>query len=51
MSEESRIGFAYFKAFLQEKFLKASIPCSWGLFEPIEHLMELVDVVRKLWIF
>jgi hypothetical protein len=50
-SEESRIDFAYFKAFLNEKFLKAFIPCSRGLLEPIERLMELVDVVWKLWIF
>jgi hypothetical protein len=31
--------------------LKAFLPCSRGLFEHIEHLMELKDVIRLLRIF
>ena len=36
MSEKGRIGFAYFKALFKQEFLKAFIPCSWCLLEPIE---------------
>ena len=46
MSEESRISFAYLKAFPLEKILKAFIPCSRSLFKPVERLMELVDMVQ-----
>jgi hypothetical protein len=45
--EESRIGFAYLKAVLEKKILKAFIPCSRGLLKPVERLMELVHMVWK----
>ena len=49
--EESSVGFAYFKALLEQEILKAFIPCSWCLLKPIERLMEFVDMVRMLRIF
>ena len=51
VSENGRIGFAYFKALFKQKFLKAFIPCSWCLLKPIERLLEFVDVVGELGIF
>jgi hypothetical protein len=50
-SIKGRIGFAYFKALLEQEFLKAFIPCSWCLLKPIEHLLEFVDMVGELGIF
>jgi hypothetical protein len=44
-SKKGRIGFAYFKALLEQEFLKAFISCSWCLLKPIERLLEFVDVV------
>jgi hypothetical protein len=37
-SEESRIGFADYKAISDKKISQAFIPCSWGLLEPIKRL-------------
>jgi hypothetical protein len=51
LNKESRIGFAYLKTVPEKKILKAFIPCSWSLFKPIEHLMELVHMVGEFWIF
>jgi hypothetical protein len=51
LNEVSRISFAYLKTVLEKKFLKALIPCSRSLLEPIERLMELVHMVGEVWIF
>jgi hypothetical protein len=51
LNEESRIGFAFLKVVLEKKILKAFIPCSRSLLEPIEHLMGLVHMVGEVWIF
>ena len=51
VSENSRIGFAYFKALFKQEFLKAFIPCSWCLLKSIERLLEFVDMVEELGIF
>jgi hypothetical protein len=51
VSKEGRIGFAYFKALLEQKFLKAFIPYSWYLLKPIERLLEFVDMFGELGIF
>jgi hypothetical protein len=50
-SKEGRIGIAYFKALLQQEFLKAFISFSWCLLKPIERLLEFVDMVGELGIF
>jgi hypothetical protein len=50
-SKKGRISFAYFKALLDQEFLKAFIPCSWCLLKPIECLLEFIDVVGELRIF
>jgi hypothetical protein len=50
-SKEGRISFAYFKALLEQEFLKTFIPCSWCLLKPIERLLKFVDMVGKLGIF
>jgi hypothetical protein len=50
-SKESSIGLAYLKALLEQEILKAFIPCSWCLLEPIERLTEFVDMIRTLGIF
>jgi hypothetical protein len=50
-SKESSIGFAYLKALLEQEILKAFIPRSWCLLEPIEHLTEFVDMIRTLEFF
>ena len=49
--EESSVGFAYFKALLEQEILKAFIPCSWCLLKPIERLLEFIDKVGELGIF
>jgi hypothetical protein len=51
LNEESRIGFACLKTILEKKILKAFIPCSRSLLEPIERLMEQVNMVGEAWIF
>jgi hypothetical protein len=51
VSKEGRICFAYFKALLEQKFLKAFIPYSWYLLKPIERLLEFVDMFGELGIF
>jgi hypothetical protein len=51
LNEESRIGFAYLKAVIEKKILKAFIACSRSLLEPIKRLMELVHMVGEVWIF
>ena len=51
VSENGRIGFAYFKALFKQEFLKAFIPYSWCLLKPIERLLEFVGMIGKLMIF
>jgi hypothetical protein len=50
-SKKGRIGFAYFKALLEQEFLKAFILCSWCFLKPIWCLLEFVDMVGELGIF
>jgi hypothetical protein len=47
LNEYGRIDFAYLKAVLEKKIVKAFIPCSRSLLKPIEHLMKLVHMVWK----
>ena len=51
VSKECRVGFSYFKALLEQEFLKTFIPCSWCLLKPIERLLEFIDMVGKFGIF
>jgi hypothetical protein len=46
LSKESRISFPNLESIRNKEISKAFIPCSWGLLKSIEHLRELVDVVR-----
>jgi hypothetical protein len=47
-SEESRIRLTNSKTIFNEKIPKSFIPCSWCLLEPIERLMEFINMVRIL---
>ena len=49
--KQSSIDLSYLKTLFELEILQAIIPISRGLFEPIERLVELVDVVGILGVF